>query len=132
MSEPSLNMYSAAIARLSAIDPKLLSFFLLLASVSLYLVIKAKTSPRNTGKTSQTARERSSEAANHQSEPYSQERREKLIKRALEVQKICAEEDVRFLKELEEMKVFAKRYQEEVLNAGEDAWVIKERPGKGE
>ena len=127
-----MEMYSAVITRLSAVDPKLLSFSLLLASVSLHLIIKAKISSKSMGKTLPTARGSSNQAVKHQAEPYSQERREKSIQRALEVQKICAEEDVRFLKELEEMKVFSKRYQKEVLNDGEDAWLFKKRPDKRE
>ena len=50
-----------------------------------------------------------------------------MVKRALELQKACSEQDAQFLKEWDEMKVLAKKYQEEVLDAGTEAWVIKRK-----
>jgi hypothetical protein len=47
-----------------------------------------------------------------------------LVKRALELQKACSEQDAQFLKEWDEMKVLAKKYQEEVLDAGTEAWLV--------
>lgn len=112
------------LARLAAIDPKLLAFSLLLAGVSLYLLIKAKTSQKGSQKPSQQPKKIVTKI---EEEAQRVGRRDKLIKRALEVEKACRVLDGKFLEELEEMKVLAKRYEEEVLAVGEEEWVVKEK-----
>lgn len=102
-------------SRLAAIDPKLLAFSLLLAAVSLYLLIKAKrpNNPRQRNESTTEAQVAKILA-----------RKEELIKRYREVEKACRVQDEKFLEEWEEMKVLARKYEEEVLNAGEDEWKV--------
>jgi hypothetical protein len=103
-------------SRLSTIDPKLLAFSLLLTAVSLYLLIKAK---------SPNTRHKREESSTEAQVAKILARKDELIERYLEVEKACALQDEKFLEEMEEMKVLAKRYEEEVLNTREEDWKVE-------
>jgi uncharacterized protein involved in exopolysaccharide biosynthesis len=101
-------------------DPKLLAFSILLGTVSLYLLFKAKRAQSS---------KKSTEEPN-ESRVNSKERRAQLVEKAARVEKACKKLDARFLDDLAEMKTLARQYEEQIQEGEKEGWKLKLKTGR--
>lgn len=101
-------------------DSKLLAFSVLLGSVFLYLLFKSKRS-RGSNRTSRKTGESLEQVL---------QRRAQLVERAAKVEKICKRLDAQFLEDVDEIKVLAKKYHEQLEEMGEDGWKVNLKTGR--